>query len=221
MKLDYNESTYGTPFGDLHHSSIKVEHVKELLGNEPRCIMIVGSWDGGDEYRFQRAYPYAKVYGVEASFTAFHRAEKVSRSGPKIFNCAMASYDGFIPFYGSDNHNGEWCSGSVLKHTEDFIKDTGVSSRAPITVPCKRLDTLCSEEKIRDIDYLQLDTEGYVADIVSGFGDIRPKVIMAEILPQRWYNGGDSVDVVSSKLALLGYECVDNNGVDWLYVRRK
>jgi FkbM family methyltransferase len=204
----------------MHHSSIKVEHIEELLGRKPNTAVVIGSWDGGDEYRFKTAWPGCKVHGVEASPTAFTRALEVVPHGITMTNCAIAAYDGQIPFYGTDNHNGEWCSGSVLKHTDKFSSDTGVSSRSPIVVNCMRFDTFCQSNRLHDVDFLQMDTEGYVGDIISGFGDERPKVLFIEILPQRWYDGGDSVDSVCAKLALLGYENIDNNGVDWLFVRR-
>jgi len=221
MKLTYNEGAKKIHGMVLHYSSIDTKHVEELLGRTPKKVLVVGSWDGGDELRFKDAWPDCKVHGVEASPTAYERAKKVSSFGINVHHFAMAGHDGHVTFYGTDNCKGEWCSGSVLKHTEDFSKDTGVVSRPAIVVPCKRLDTFCAEEMLNDIDLMQMDTEGYIGEILSGFGEQRPKILFIEILPVRWYMYGDAVDAVITKLSLMGYENIDNNGVDWLFVRKK
>jgi FkbM family methyltransferase len=137
-----------------------------------------------------------------------------------MHNVAMAAHDGIIDFYGSDNWQGEWCSGSVLKHTNKFVSDTSVSSRGSISVPCMRFDTFCQTNRLRDIDFVQMDTEGYVGGILEGFGEIRPRVLMIEILKSEWYDGGDEVLPICTRLSLMGYDTVDNNGTDWLFKRR-
>jgi FkbM family methyltransferase len=220
MIFDYREGVYDSPIGMLHKSSMTIELLESMLGRKPNTIVVIGSWDGGDEYRYKEAWPECVVNGIEASPTAFSKASNVCKYNIAMHNIVMAGHDGHTSFYGTDNSNGEWASGSVLRHTAQFTKDTGVKERPQVDYPCMRFDTFCAKNRIHDVDFVQIDTEGYVGGILQGFGDERPKVLMIEILKSEWYEGGDEVLPVCTRLSLMGYDTLDNNGTDWLFKRR-
>jgi len=70
-------------------------------------------------------------------------------------------------------------------------------------VPVKRIDTICKENNIKEIDFLKIEAEGVEIEVFEGLGNFRPKKIAIDVSPER--NGKSPVDFFIKKLPKLGY----------------
>ena len=143
----------------------------------------------------------------------------------KTFNYAIYNYDGETTFFTTTNKAcGNEVGGGSLLRVKESIKekiDTVFFAEKPITVPCRRIDSLCKEHNITNIDFMHVDVEGVPKEVIEGFGDIRPKVLFIElILTEFSHIGGSKGEEVKQMLADMNYEFIATNGNDYLYKLR-
>lgn len=124
----------------------------------------------------------------------FQRLAERYGNHPRItlVNAAIADRNGTLPFYSlreaSPGENvwqwyhalGSFKKDVVLKH-DNYIPD--IADRiVEIQVPCISFETLCSRHNIKQLDIVQIDTEGYDYEIVRNlsFTKYRPRLIVYE-----------------------------------------
>ncbi|RYG67243.1 FkbM family methyltransferase [bacterium] len=108
----------------------------------------------------------------------FKKLQEIYSNSPQIktINVALSDHDGSQTLYCLDSSLKEpdWASGlasfdvnHLLKH-EAQIPDVKKYIRE-IEVPCRTFDTLLNENKVERVDVLQIDTEGFDAEVLRLF----------------------------------------------------
>jgi len=178
---------YDNPWNNrnLWHSGLNIDLIKQACSNGVNNIVEFGSYDGGDGIRYKYHFPNANVYSIEASPFCYTKMKPLEKYGIRIFNYAISNKDGKALFYGTydENNNNYAPCGSLNK---DYCSTTQPSGKPlkimpPIEVPCITLEAFCKEQEISSIDFLHVDVEGHAVEVVSGFGNIRPRILYIEV----------------------------------------
>jgi len=111
--------------------------------------------------------------------------------------------------------------GSLYQHSDEYkekfphIEQTTES----VTVDGLRFDRLCELNNIDEIDFMHMDIEGAEFDALSSMGNIRPKLIFMEMLPNYFekVEGGKAIEKL---LASFGYTLVARLSQDRLYIHK-
>jgi len=157
--------------------------IKEL---NPKVIFEFGTYDGEDALQYRNEFPDADIYCFEPDpvlyTNALHTFEK---SRIKLFDYAISNRVGKLKFYPTVIYQKgiPGPSGSLLKHTEYHIKEqVGLQTYyETIFVDTVSISEFCKVGCIKTIDYMHIDVEGATAAVLYGFGNIRPKLIRAEV----------------------------------------
>lgn len=200
------------------HSSFNTNWLTEL-GITPKTIVDLGSFDGGDAYRFKQTFPDARVITVEADPDRFAKVQD-SLQGQDIetLNFAACETDQHIPWYSATIQGEVHAQGSIYQHTDayksqfPFVEQT----QAPLTIEGKRFDSFCRDNNVADIGLLHMDIEGAEHTVLESLGAARPRLIFLE-----WREGffqGKSCGPETEKLLdSLGYKLVLRKRADRLY----
>ena len=202
-------------------TKLPAEAVSRLLGYTPKVIFEFGTFNGEDARLYKNTYPTCKVLAFEASPSLFEKIEKTE--GIEYFNNAILNYDGDTTFYKVFSKNEgkeEFPNGGVLKVTDEVIERITCLefNTNSVTVPCKRIDTICKEQSISEIDFAHIDVEGVSKEVIEGFGNFKPKLIFVELfLTEESHIGGSKGKEVCQILEDMGYSFIDTNGNDVVY----
>ncbi len=203
---------------ELFHSAFNVRWFSELQV-VPKTIVDLGSFDGGDAYRFKREFPSARVVTVEADPTRFEIArENLSGEDIEIVNYAACLRDGDINWYVSTIDGEPHAQGSIYKHTATYQRKfpSVEQSIEPCTVRGRRFDTIAAELSITDIDLLHMDIEGAEHTVLQTLGNIRPRLIYLE-WREGLFQGKASGPESENLLKAMNYKLVMHKGTDRLY----
>ncbi len=204
----------------VQHSKFNLAWPGEL-GITPEVIVELGSFDGGDAWRFHQHFAPARIVTVEADpdriDTVRHTLSEVD---VEVHNFAACDEDGPIDWFAAEIGGETNAQGSIFRHTEAYQERFPFVNQAemPIQVPGKRFDTFCAEAGIDKIDLLHMDIEGAEIMVLRTLGDVRPRLIYLEWREGSFvgHEGGDSA---AELLAGMGYHLVADLGDDRLYMR--
>lgn len=220
------EAAYAVPDDgrvlSLFHSRFNGQWFQDL-GIEPRTILDVGAFDGGDAYRFARDYPSCRVISIEADPSRYATVQQnLAQSRAELANFAICAADGPVAWFPATIAGEIQAQGSLYQHTDHYNKAFPLvkQQQAPGQVQGARLDTLCRALRITDIDLLHMDIEGAEHAALQGLGHLRPRLIYAEMCQDRFV-GVKSVQDTHQLLTRLGYALRLDLGVDRLYQFRK
>lgn len=217
------EKEYDTKIADrpirLFHSRFNPNWLTQL-GISPKTILDLGSYDGGDAFRFTEAFPSCRVITLEADPMRISLVrENLEGSPVEIKQYAACDQDGPVEWYSAEANGKVDGQGSMFAHTDhyrktfDFVKQTD----KPASVDGIRVDSLCEQLGISEIDFLHMDIEGAENVALRSLGKMRPKAIFLETVDDRFV-GGPSVTNTHRLLEEMGYRCVVDLDSDRLYV---
>lgn len=201
------------------HSGFNTDWLTEL-GITPKVIVDLGSFDGGDAYRFKETYPAARVVTVEADPTRYKIAkDNLLDLGIETLNYAACATDGEIDWYVSTIDTEPNAQGSIYKHTADFKKKFPFVKQAnePCKVMGRRFDSFTKEQSINQIDLLHMDIEGAEHNVLLTLGAIRPKLIYME-WRERYFQGKVCGPETDALLKSMGYQLILMKSVDRMYL---
>lgn len=203
---------------ELYHSAFNVDWPTEL-GLDVRTVVELGSYDGGDAYRFRKAFPSARVISVEADPTRF---EIVSRNlegqNIEVVNYAACATDGDVDWFVSTIDGAPQAQGSMFRHSDMYQKKFPNVQQAqePLKVRGRRFDTLARELSVNEVDVLYMDIEGAEHTVLQSLGDIRPRLIYLEWRSDYFKDARSSRDT-EELLARYGYRLVLLKKSDRMY----
>ncbi len=222
-KLEYVDSFEkdGVVYG---RGPFRLEWIESLIG-QPKIIFDVGCYDCGDSIRF-KSFENCEVYAFEASRARHGKLEETCHKYDiNLVKKAVGDVDGERIFYDSlvDNIRVD-AQGSFFKHTKTYKNKHSriIQKEEGYVVPVTTIKTFCVQNDISEIDLLHVDVEGAESLVVSGLGDVRPKLIFIETLDCKhggsMWEGATNSDIVEKQLFDIGYILVKTLSADKLYM---
>jgi FkbM family methyltransferase len=217
---EYDTEIEGAPIR-LSHSGFNTKWFSQL-NIEPKVVLELGSFDGGDALRFARAFPNTRIVTVEADPVRVEVVIKnLAHTHAEVVNNAVCLKDGPIDWYTSKIDGKVDGQGSLYQHSDEYkekfphIEQTTES----VTVDGLRFDRLCELNNIDEIDFMHMDIEGAEFDALSSMGNIRPKLIFMEMLPN-YFEKVEVGKAIEKLLASFGYTLVARLSQDRLYIHK-
>lgn len=177
--------------------------------NTFRTVLDVGSRDGLQSIEFRVWFPQARVLAFEPHPTGIELINR-NTSGWQVELCAVAcgEQDGRITFNAVPPNNNMGAS-SMLKVNADHHR-SGTWVGEEIEVECRRLDGICAEKQIDEIDIMWVDVQGAELMVLDGLGDkiAKTKVIATEVGVSDLYHGGAGLKELHTYLTQRGFMCV-------------
>lgn len=179
------------------------KEIENLLGYSPAIIFDIGANIGKDSENYKELFPNSEVYAFEPDKDAFNKLAKKN----KIFS---------FPYAVSDTDSEKMLTARLYTNSNE--SGTGSSCLDPITfkqkgilsnkvksypVQCKRLDTILNDLGIDKVDFAHIDVEGHVMPLLDGFGKMRPKLLLLEVVHPNSDKGS-----IESKLKTMGYKAI-------------
>ena len=145
---------------------------KAKLDKNKLTIFDIGANIGQSIKRFRRKFNKSKIYSFEPNPEIFKNLVEIQKkdSNLKVFNFAFSNEDSITKLY--------------------YYKESGQNSLYPIKnknkknffkVNTKKISTFLKKNKIKKIDLLKIDTQGYELDIIKGCGNYLKKILIIEI----------------------------------------
>lgn len=97
------------------------------------------------------------------------------RPGTKFLNIALGETNGEVQFFEHQNDDGWADQLSYTANSKLHRESEGATGRI---VTVQRLDAI--EGMPSNIDFASIDVEGAEIDVLSGFGEVRPKILVVE-----------------------------------------
>jgi len=213
----YRIDVNGTPH-EVQHSRFNLNWLPEA-GIDPKVIVDLGSFDGGDAWRTKQTFPNARVITVEADPDRINIVRAaLAASDVEIYNFAACDQDGPVEWYTATVNGETNAQGSLYQHSDAYQKRFTFVKQAedPIEVDGKRFDTFCAEAGIDGIDLLHMDIEGAELSVLRSIGKVRPKLIYLEWREDA-FRGHEGTASAETLLHDLGYSLLGNLGDDRLY----
>lgn len=154
-----------------------VNVVKQYLPPNP-VIIEAGVCDAEDTIRFKGIWPDATIYGFEPVPDLYEKSVRNTMAlkdvklfpfalaevtGEKMF-CESTSMPGASSFF-KDNLKGITVPDDIA---EEFKRSGETYNDIDLLVECMTIDDFCYSRKIKSVDFIWLDTEGYELRILAG-----------------------------------------------------
>lgn len=203
----------------LAHSSFNTKWLTQK-NIDPKVIVELGAFDGGDALRMSGQFPDCMVVSVEADPVRY-KIVKENLSGSRVIleNLAVCETDGPVPWFSATMKDEVHAQGSLYRHTDNYkamFPDVEQRDQTE-TVQGTRIDSLCVKHGITQIDLLHMDIEGAEIAALRGLGKFRPKMIFAEMCEDRFVDV-PTVNETHELLCSLGYTLIADLGADRLYL---
>ena len=157
-----------------------------LIVENPKIIFEFGTFDGTDTLHYTDLLPQAEIWTFDADKRITENfKKKIDDKRIHAYNYAITDHCGTVGFYKSDFIDGNpGCSGSIKQHTSFHInhqKDRQIFGTIPIEVPAITIEDFCHANKIKKIDFMHVDTEGNIEEVINGWGSFIPRILRIEI----------------------------------------
>jgi FkbM family methyltransferase len=219
-------------WGTAETVSARLKLVEHFIPENP-IVFEAGAHDGTDSVILSKFWPNGTIISFEANPNQFKSYQGKAKLHKNMsgYNLALNSFKGAADFYvcrGAKGDKSEFeGSSSLLKPS----KALEAECKGPvIKVPCVVLDDWCKENKVKNIDFIWIDLEGFekqfiessptvfstvgVIYVATNFTDFRQgatqfsdlKALLAKQgfeMIAHWYNEGmhgDAIFVKKSKL---------------------
>lgn len=178
---------------------------KKLIRTARPVIFDCGANVGQTTTRYLEIFPNSLIHAFEPNPTVFGKLKRAhgNKRGVVLNEMAVgaAKKDGTL-FLG--NHPG---TSSLLPKNDDF----GIGWRFTSEVPVKvvTIDAYCKEKRIRSIDVLKMDIQGYEFEALQGATDLLARhaiyLIFLEVLYVELYQGAPLAHQLHNFLVSRGY----------------
>jgi FkbM family methyltransferase len=184
------------------------EKIATLVKRPNPTILEIGCNDGTDTLAFLRVMPHANIYCFEPDPRAIARFKKRLGSrldDVKLFEVAISDRTGRIDFHSSDGGDlpqGWDQSGSIRQPKKHLIEHPWVKFEKTIPVSTCRLDDWCTENGVKQVDFIWMDVQGAEGDVITG----APKILQETRFLYTEYSDNETYEgqpPLKSLLALL------------------
>ena len=210
----------------LQKSCFNINWVRELNVN-PKTILDIGSYDGGDSIRFKQEFPHAEVYSFEGCPERQKIIEEyISQYNVNLVKSAVTDHTGTTQWYSATcAHKNKpielhAAQGSIYQHNQLYKRTYSfIHQHKQTKVPCTNIHDFCVDHNITNVDVAHIDVEGSEYNVLVGLQSIRPKIIFVETMfgKRLWDNGNKNVNDVHDILISYGYILILDITSDRLY----
>ncbi len=149
------------PFVDVMSSHLDLDQI--------RVIFDIGSRDAKQSIELATVFPQCEIYAFEASPAAIVRCQRELADHPRdnvsLLGFAVLDFEGETVFH--EVPHGNVGASSVFEPGDDLA--TTITTRR-LTVPCRRLDNWCDEQRLPAVDLLWMDVQGAELQVLRGLG---------------------------------------------------
>ena len=177
----------------IHLKRIKGFLSKKVELNDP-IIFDVGSHKGKLAKLMYDLYKNAAIYCFEPNKSMNDDLKKIGNN-IKVYNCALGEKNEekqiLINKIDLTNTLSKINENSLYLKIKNFILAKSKKDNVYETIQVISLENFCIEKKIKDIDFLKLDVEGYEYNVLLGAKNIikNVKFVMLEVQKNNMYNG--------------------------------
>lgn len=201
-------------------SHFRLSWINQYLIKQPTVIFDIGSYNGAQAKVFKSSFEKARIIAIEADLNLFSKMKNdKTLKNIEMYNYAVCHKDGTINFH--HNTGKKRGSGSIKEPSEKIFKFEGMSFSKPYEIPSIRIDTLCSELSISEIDIIHMDIQSAEYEAILGFGKVRPKMIFLEVSALNFYK---QTSQTSNILMEMEYEKINIHDItkgDELWILKK
>jgi len=173
---------------------------------QPPIIFDVGANLGQSIFQFRYVFPASQIHAFEPGRRTFAELSKKTSDLSNLFlnNVGLGSEVGKLKFI--ENSSSEMSS--FLEPGEDCWG--AVAAR--VDVPLDTVDSYCGKNKIKAIDILKIDTQGFDFEVIKGattlLSENRVHLIFTEVIFSEIYKGIPRFDELFGFLADRGFSLV-------------
>lgn len=144
-----------------------LEEQLRLAGKNIKCIFEVGAADGRDCLTYAARCPDATIFAFEPLPQNFDKLKNNTSNEPRIIttNAALSNTSGTSSFYITALDDA---SSLLPSKKTNSTFDKYMASKSTIDVKTTTIDDECKKNKIKCIDILKLDTQGFELPILKG-----------------------------------------------------
>jgi FkbM family methyltransferase len=208
----------------LWSSSFELDWFDEYLHSLPIYVIDIGCYDCGDAIRIKQKFNRVNVYAIEASTTIYKQIKHLEKYGLNIYNFAIRDFIGQTTFnesnYNNESEKNKLCPVGSLYQIDDISKTNLENIEyKEIKVNSITVEEFCKLNNINEVDLLHVDVEGSLDEVLRGLGNIRPKMIYAEVNNSLNYKlKKNNVNIIHEIFECLGYNLKKDLGCDRLYL---
>jgi FkbM family methyltransferase len=154
------------PLNAFGHNAFRdIRLLNEKWNFSVRTFFDVGANDGATSLKAVKQFPEAQIFAFEPHPETFIRLTDATRDYPAVapVQKALGAEDGVQVMH---TYESSLVNSLVpnARHTVRF----GNKQLSPITVKCTTIDLFCVERKIKQVDVLKIDTEGFDLEVLKG-----------------------------------------------------
>ncbi len=201
--------------GNMH------QNLADLLGDQKLTLVDAGARNG--IFSLDLLDPFVNAYGLEPNEEEYQLLKQsgIRFNNARFYKDALAGMTGMAGFYYAkhpsyhsllepDPENYRKYTGMMKDHSEWI---SNISTVRKSSIPVITLDDFCDREKIHQIDFLKLDTQGNELDILKGAQSLinkgRIRMIYTEVAFITVYKGQTHFSELDNFLRSKGYLFVD------------
>jgi len=199
-------------FGKFAIPKIKNERIskavfKKYLPNRP-VIIDCGAHDGADSVELAKLFKIGTIHSFEPVSELYARLLKNTSPWNNItcYPIALADNSGIIDFYVSEGNSD--ASSSLLKPKEHLTDHPDTFFKRKVSVNTLTLDTWAEQQKIKKVDLLWLDMQGFELNMLKESHAILPtvRIIHTEVSTKETYEGVSQYVEYKNYLESKGFE---------------
>lgn len=133
----------------------------------------------------------------------------IARPNDLNINCAI----------GIKNEETSFFQNSLINQQNSLKRQN--PNQKEIKIKCFRLDDLLISKKIKNVDYINIDTEGTELDVIKGIDLEKTKPLLLTIEDNNFDNKADSKIEKIYYMKNLGYELINTVGVTMFFFRNE
>lgn len=145
--------------------------LKYISMSDIRVVFDIGSKDGKDAVIMHNRLEPKKTFVIEAYDKEYKLYSDVKNNEIVWINQLIYNYNGESKFYPKEIGSGIH---SIRNRGDEYGKKC-------LTLPCKRMDTLCIELGIEYIDVAKIDVEGCTYECLESFGNMLQNIKVMHI----------------------------------------
>ena len=175
----YKFAKFCLSFFDNLNKTKFFKYFEKIKNKKIAHLVDVGAHHGESIKLFSKYFKIQKILAFEPDIENFNILKKKTRSykNLKLYNIALGDYEGFANF--KQHYDSESSTIAEINENSNYFRKKnylftpfGLKKKIFVInkIKINRLDKILSEEKIKNIDILKIDTEGHDFFVIKGLG---------------------------------------------------